>query len=419
MSENIRGLYEAYTSIYFDDEVDQELISENKMADTASSESDSGNKYFNAALKLKPNTSGSEAVKKANQTTTPVQKSGPTRTASQGKPAGSAPGPGTTAATTGTKPADNKTPTKPSGTGTVLAKKGGVEGKLDKATGKFTAGNFNAAEKARYQKTDTANAVKKAADDKAAIAKAKTPEAKAAADKKATQSGLAAWAKANPKLAAAKAERDKTRGTAQSTNPLMKDMPGRNKSELERLRGNAALSSINKSPNAAKIMKTSPIAKQSLERSTAGLSKVGKDAANIAKKAGAPTPKPAPSPLSALKGIAKAEKPPQPLNQSLDLFDIVLGHLLDEGFAETEQAAMVIMANMSEEWRQNILEFLGGQSGDGYLGHPRLGIKNPLAKKQTKTRTSAGGGPDVAGTGRSIGNIRSRQEDMIRQTLGR
>ena len=35
---------------------------------------------------------------------------------------------------------------------------------------------------------------------------------------------MAAWAKANPKLAAAKAERDRTRGTSSSTNPLMKDM---------------------------------------------------------------------------------------------------------------------------------------------------------------------------------------------------
>ena len=34
----------------------------------------------------------------------------------------------------------------------VLAKKGGVEGKLDKSTGKFTAGNFSDAEKSRYTK---------------------------------------------------------------------------------------------------------------------------------------------------------------------------------------------------------------------------------------------------------------------------
>lgn len=39
-----------------------------------------------------------------------------------------------------------------------------------------------------------------------------------------------------------------------------------------------------------------------------------------------------------------------------DLFDIVKGHLLDEGYADTEQAAEVIMVNMSEEWKQSILD---------------------------------------------------------------
>ena len=41
---------------------------------------------------------------------------------------------------------------------------------------------------------------------------------------------------------------------------------------------------------------------------------------------------------------------------SFDPFDIVQGYLLDEGYAETEEAAAVIMANMSEEWKTQILE---------------------------------------------------------------
>ena len=39
-----------------------------------------------------------------------------------------------------------------------------------------------------------------------------------------------------------------------------------------------------------------------------------------------------------------------------DLYDIILSHLLDEGYADTEQAAEAIMVNMSEEWRQSIVE---------------------------------------------------------------
>ena len=46
------------------------------------------------------------------------------------------------------------------------------------------------------------------------------------------------------------------------------------------------------------------------------------------------------------------------LNQDLDLFDVIKGYLLDEGYADSEKSALVIMANMSEEWRENIVEVL-------------------------------------------------------------
>jgi len=42
--------------------------------------------------------------------------------------------------------------------------------------------------------------------------------------------------------------------------------------------------------------------------------------------------------------------------ETVDLYDVVLEHLLDEGFADTEEAATVIMANMSEDWREEILD---------------------------------------------------------------
>ena len=39
-----------------------------------------------------------------------------------------------------------------------------------------------------------------------------------------------------------------------------------------------------------------------------------------------------------------------------DLFDVVLEYLVSEGYADTNENAIVIMANMSEEWLDNILE---------------------------------------------------------------
>ena len=42
--------------------------------------------------------------------------------------------------------------------------------------------------------------------------------------------------------------------------------------------------------------------------------------------------------------------------ESFDLYDLILFHLLDEGYAETPEAAEVMMVNMSEEWRDSIME---------------------------------------------------------------
>ena len=42
--------------------------------------------------------------------------------------------------------------------------------------------------------------------------------------------------------------------------------------------------------------------------------------------------------------------------EETDLYDIILSHLIDEGYAETPEAAEVIMVNMSEDWREDIVE---------------------------------------------------------------
>jgi hypothetical protein len=44
------------------------------------------------------------------------------------------------------------------------------------------------------------------------------------------------------------------------------------------------------------------------------------------------------------------------LADSYDLYDIILSHLLDEGYADTQEQAEAIMVNMSEDWRESICE---------------------------------------------------------------
>ena len=57
--------------------------------------------------------------------------------------------------------------------------------------------------------------------------------------------------------------------------------------------------------------------------------------------------------------------------EEVDVFDIIKGHLIDEGFADTEEAAHSIMASMSEGWKQSIVEAFPNVKGN-------LGGPNPI-----------------------------------------
>ena len=73
--------------------------------------------------------------------------------------------------------------------------------------------------------------------------------------------------------------------------------------------------------------------------------------------------------------------------------------------------------NSFEPEGEQIDEFLAGKPGDGYIGHPNLDIKNPLAKKQVKKPVlpgSKGGGP-VNRVG-VIGDRNMRLKNMLNQS---
>jgi hypothetical protein len=54
--------------------------------------------------------------------------------------------------------------------------------------------------------------------------------------------------------------------------------------------------------------------------------------------------------------------PSKSMDEDADLYDLIKGHLIDEGFADTEEAAHSIMTSMSESWKQSIVE--GSCMGD-------------------------------------------------------
>jgi hypothetical protein len=96
--------------------------------------------------------------------------------------------------------------------------------------------------------------------------------------------------------------------------------------------------------------------------------------------------------------------------ESYDLYDIILSHLIDGGYAETEGAAESIMTNMSEEWRDEILsEAITSEKG-------KAKAAEMIAARSTPSgRAKSGKGANVA----QIRQIRgSGRGDFDREGLG-
>ena len=78
-----------------------------------------------------------------------------------------------------------------------------------------------------------------------------------------------------------------------------------------------------------------------------------------------------------------------------DPFDVIKGHLLDEGYADTEEAALKIMANMSEEWRQSIVEGEENKE-DSQKPFTGEGPKKPKGWRPTGPKLKSGQRPGYA-----------------------
>ena len=85
------------------------------------------------------------------------------------------------------------------------------------------------------------------------------------------------------------------------------------------------------------------------------------------------------------KKVKKEEEKEDEMKEGYDLFDYLLEYLVAEGYADTNESALVIMANMSEEWRQSIVE--GGFPGTPST--PRSGDAGTSGLKMIRT---TGGG---------------------------
>ena len=78
--------------------------------------------------------------------------------------------------------------------------------------------------------------------------------------------------------------------------------------------------------------------------------------------------------------------------ESVDLFDYLLEYLVAEGYADTNKAALAIMLNMSEEWKQSIVEAMISEDYGDPLGKiPKLKAEIEIAnlKRQRNQQNAA------------------------------
>jgi len=159
-----------------------------------------------------------------------------------------------------------------------------------------------------------------------------------------------------------------------------------------------------------------PAGGSALDRATAAASKpaafspkpqsdVGAMIARSQARQAAQTPKPSASAPAARPMGSARERMLQ--RQSFDVFDVIKGHLIDEGYADTEESALVIMANMSEEWKESIVE---ARVDDG---------KSKEDKRKIRTARSGRAGVNLPNSSLHTGDIDRRHAHRTTDDLNK
>ena len=94
--------------------------------------------------------------------------------------------------------------------------------------------------------------------------------------------------------------------------------------------------------------------------------------------------------------------------EQVDLYDIILSHLLDEGYTNSIEGAEVILENMSEGWMESIMEaFVDPETGEAPSGrsplenvsyHPKKSVRKKAMRAFAKQMSKEYGGKYKAKT---------------------
>ena len=76
--------------------------------------------------------------------------------------------------------------------------------------------------------------------------------------------------------------------------------------------------------------------------------------------------------------------------ENYDAYDLVLSHLINEGYADTQEAALAIMGNMSQEWSQSIIS-----EGPNYDKNRQRAAKRAAERNEARKRGQTGSVPGI------------------------
>ena len=102
--------------------------------------------------------------------------------------------------------------------------------------------------------------------------------------------------------------------------------------------------------------------------------------------------------------LAKAAESYEP-----DLFDVILEYLITEGYADTNENALVIMANMSEDWRQSIVN-------EGKSSRPRYPGGRGVLDQETRDEKREASAENMRGHTEGPGTVTKNPKKLRKQS---
>ena len=96
-------------------------------------------------------------------------------------------------------------------------------------------------------------------------------------------------------------------------------------------------------------------------------------------------------------------------HESYDLFDYIMEYLITEGYADTNENALVIMANMSEDWKQSIVN-------EGKSSRPRYPGGRGVLDQETRDEKREASAENMRGHTEGPGTVTKNPKKLRKQS---